>query len=147
MLQPQILVVGVGNPYRHDDGIGIEIIKILKTENNPNLVILDGGTDGLSLFDQLFLYERAIIIDAVFMGEISGTVKLFSPKEARSQINSDALSTHGFGLAELLKLVEEFAIKTEIKIIGVQPENTDFGEGLSDVVKNKIPHILSLIKG
>ena len=147
MLQPQILVVGVGNPYRHDDGIGIEIIKILKTENNPNLVVLDAGTDGLSLFDQLFLYERAIIIDAVFMGEISGTVKLFSPKEVRSQINSDALSTHGFGLAELLKLVEEFAIKTEIKIIGVQPENTDFGEGLSDVVKNKIPHILSLIKG
>lgn len=145
LLQSKTLIAGVGNPYRRDDGIGIEIIKILRQENNPNLVLLDGGTDGLSLFDQLSLYERAIIIDAVFMGEAPGTVKLFSSKEARTQINSDALSTHGFGLTELLKLVEEFAIRTEIKIIGIEPENIDFGEGLSELVKSKVPQILSLI--
>jgi hydrogenase maturation protease len=140
------LIAGVGNHYRGDDGIGIEIIKILREEENPNIVLFDGGTDGLSLFDQLSLYERAIIIDAVFMGEAPGTIKLFTPSEAKLHIQSDALSTHGFGLAEVLKLAEEFAIKTEIKIIGIQPESVDFGAVLSEVVKSKIPQILSLIK-
>lgn len=146
MLTSKTLIAGVGNPYRGDDGIGIEIIKILQKENNPNMVLFDGGTDGLSLFDQLGLYERAIIIDAVSMGETLGTVKLFTPKEARLQITGDALSTHGFGLADVLKLAEEFSVKTAIKIIGIQPENIDFGEGLTEAVKSQIPHVLALIK-
>lgn len=146
MLNYKILIAGVGNPYRRDDGIGIEIIKILQKEHHPDLALFDGGTDGFSLLDQLSLYERAIIIDAVFMGEASGAVKLFSPKDARMQIKGDALSTHGFGLAELLKLVEEFSIKTEIKIIGIEPESIDFGEGLSEQIKSKIPQIVNLVK-
>jgi hydrogenase maturation protease len=146
LLRSKTLIAGVGNPYRGDDGIGIEIIKILSKEENPNIVLLEGGIDGLSLFDQLSLYERAIIIDAVFMGETPGTIKLFTPDEAKICIQSDALSTHGFGLAEVLKLAEEFAIKTKIKIIGIQPESIDFGVALSEVMKSKIPQILSLIE-
>jgi len=142
----KILIVGIGNPYRRDDGIGIEIIKILQKENNPGLVFFDVGTDGLSLFDQLALYKRVIIIDAVFMGERPGVARLFTPAEARLKIKSDALSTHGFGLAEVLKLSEEFAVKTEIKIIGIQPEDISFGEGLSKVVECQIPKILDLVK-
>ncbi len=146
LLRSKTLIAGVGNPYRGDDGIGIEIIKILRKEENPNIVLLEGGVDGLSLFDQLSLYERAIIIDAVFMGEAPGTIKLFTPGEAKIHIQSEALSTHGFGLAEVLRLAEEFAIKTKIKIIGIQPESVDFGEGLSELVKSKIPLVLALIK-
>ena len=140
-----LLVAGVGNPYRRDDGIGIEIINILQKENNPGLVLFDGGTDGFSLFDQLVLYKCAIIVDAVLMGEHPGVVKIFTPKEAKIKIKSDALSTHGFGLAEVLKLTEEFAIETEIKIIGIQPEDISFGNGLSKVVECQIPKILDVI--
>ena len=145
-LASKTLIASAGNPYRRDDGIGLEIIKILQKESDLNVVLFDAGTDGFSLFDQLSLYELAIIIDAVFMGEQPGVIKLFTPKEARLQIKSDALSTHGFGLAEVLKLAEEFAIKTEIKIIGIQPENISFGEGLSKVVRDQIPRILDLVK-
>ncbi|MBU0743784.1 MAG: hydrogenase maturation protease [Gammaproteobacteria bacterium] len=145
MLESKVLIVGVGNPYRHDDGIGIEIIKILQQENNPQVILFDAGTDGFSLLDKLALYKRAIIIDAVYMGEKPGEVRLFTPKEARLKIKSDALSTHGFGLAEVLKLAEELGIEAEIKIIGIEPESIDFGEGLSEVVKNQIPEVLDLV--
>lgn len=145
-MNSKTLVVGVGNPFRHDDGIGLAIVKILQEENNPSMIVVDGGTDGFSLFDRLALYEHAIIIDAVFMGESPGVIKLFSSQEAKLQIKGDALSTHGFGLADVLKLTEEFGVKTIIKIIGIQPESVDFGAGLSEVVKNSIPQILELVK-
>jgi len=34
--------------------------------------------------------------------------KVFTPKDALLKINSDALSTHGFGIAELIKFIEEY---------------------------------------
>ena len=145
-MKSKILVIGVGNPFRGDDGIGSAIIKILRTENSPDFVLVDGGTDGLALLDQLAEYKKAIIIDAVQMLEAPGVVRLFVPEEARIKIKSDVLSTHGFGLAEMLKLADELNIKTKIKIIGIQPKSIDFGEGLSDEIKNQIPQILKLIK-
>jgi hydrogenase maturation protease len=145
-MKPKILVIGVGNPLRSDDGIGPAIIKILQTENNQDFALVDGGTDGLALLDQLAEYEKAIIIDAVEMLETPGVVKSFTPAEAKIKIKSDVLSTHGFGLAEMLKLVDELNIKTKIKIIGIQPQNIDFGEGLSDKIKNQISQILKLIR-
>jgi len=147
MKEKKVLISSVGNPYRRDDGVGIEVIKILESENkDPNVALFDAGTDGLSLLDQLSLYEKAVIIDAVSMNEPPGEVKLFFPEEAKIKITRDALSTHGFGLAEVLKLADELNIKTEIKIVGIEPEDIGFGEGLSDVVRDKIPFILDLIK-
>jgi hydrogenase maturation protease len=140
------LVIGVGNPFRRDDGIGPEIIRILKLENKSNFDLIDGGTDGLALLDQLAGYEKAVIIDAAEMLEAPGVIKLFTPAEAKIKIKSDVLSTHGFGMAEMLKIAEELNVETKIRIIGVQPKDINFGEGLSEEIKNKIPQILDLIK-
>jgi hydrogenase maturation protease len=146
-----MLIAGVGNPYRCDDGIGVEVIKTLnityaRNQNYFGITLFDSGTDGLALFDQLSLHKRALIIDAVCMGDPPGTVKLFTPKDAKLKITSDALSTHGFGLADVLKLVDEFKLDVEIKILGIQPQNVDFGEGFSEAIKGKIPEIFDLIR-
>lgn len=37
------LVLGVGNSLRQDDGIGPEIINILRADKNKNYDVLDGG--------------------------------------------------------------------------------------------------------
>ncbi|EKE01197.1 MAG: hypothetical protein ACD_21C00194G0001 [uncultured bacterium] len=159
------LIIGVGNPLRHDDGIGPQIIKILRSmqegsspynrqqgNKNSNIVdckdltLFDGGTDGLALLDQVAEYEKVIIIDAVQMLAPPGTVKSFTPAEAKINIKSDVLSTHGFGLADMLKLAEKLDIKTKISIIGIQPKDISFGEGLSNEVQTQIPLILDLIK-
>lgn len=139
------LILGVGNPFRHDDGVGPKIIEILRSKNIQNADLLDGGTDGLALLDVLSQYQDVVIIDAVNMGAEPGTVKLFTPEEARLKIKSDTLSTHGFGIAEVIRLMQELGIKTHLQIIGVQPCDLSFGEGLSEVVKQALSEILFLI--
>lgn len=150
MHSQKIIVVGVGNPLRHDDGIGPEIIRHLSCNSSmccaKNKVdFFDAGTDALILIDAIERYNHAVIIDAVEMNAIPGTVKLFSPHEAKIKIKNDVLSTHGFGLAEVLKLFELLEISTKIKIIGIQPKDISQGLGLTEIIREKIPEILEII--
>ena len=70
-------------------------------------------------------YKYAIIVDAVCMSESPGTIKIFTPNEIKDKFKTDALSTHGFGLAEMFKLIKQLKIKTQIKIVGIEPKNID----------------------
>ena len=74
-----------------------------------------------------------------------GTIRAFSPEEVTMIVSSDALSTHGFGLAEVVSLMQSLGVKTELTIIGIQPQNIEFGMGLSDVITQTIPSILKLL--
>lgn len=146
MITDTVLILGVGNQYRRDDAVGIEVVKRLQQQKLPNAELVVGGVDGLALFDIVTNYQRAIIVDAVEMAAIPGTVKLFTPAEAKINIRGDALSTHGFGIAEVIKLLEELGIKTTIKVIGIQPEDISYGEGLTAKVNNKIPELVEMVK-
>jgi hydrogenase maturation protease len=144
------LIIGVGNPLRCDDGIGPHIIKLLLQQkatslSNHHVDLIDGGTDSFALLDIINQYPTVIIVDAVNMGAEPGTIKVFTPAEAKIKISNDALSTHGFGLAEMLKLMDELGIKTQVTIIGIQPQTITFGNTLSDKVNDKTNAILALI--
>jgi len=150
MIRSKTIVIGVGNPLRRDDGIGSAVIQkllSLKTENSKlkDVDLLDGGTDGLSLLNSIEEYSRAIIVDAVIMGVVPGTIKIFTPSEAIINVQFDALSTHGFGLAEMLKLAMQLQIETEIIVVGVQPLDIDFGHGLSEAISAMIPDLIKII--
>lgn len=142
---PKILVLGVGNIIRKDDGIGPKVIEELKKQGRLNVDLVDGGTDGLALLDLIADYDKAIIIDAIDMRLAPGTIKQFSPADAKINITHDALSTHGFGLAEVIKFMEELNITTELTIIGVQPEDITFGEGLTEKIQPALGEILNII--
>lgn len=136
------LIVGFGNTLRRDDGIGPAVIAHLRNiETNSNITMLDGGTDGFALIDYAKEYEKVIIIDAVNMDLPPGEIRVFTPEEAIINIKTDSLSTHGFGLAEVLKLLDGLELKHDLKIIGIQPEDISFGEGLSLEVMDKVSEI------
>lgn len=140
-----LLILGVGNSLRRDDGVGLAAIKLLRRKNLAGVDLLDGGIDGLSLIDVIKPYLRAIIIDAVDMRLKPGTVKLFIAQDAKITIKNDALSTHGFGLAQVLGLLEQLGCTTKIEIIGVQPQDISYGEGLTEVVAASLPEIVELV--
>ncbi len=150
MNKKETLILGVGNPLRRDDGIGPEVIRRLTsgihTYNLPaGTDLIDGGTDGLGLIEYLKEYKKVFLIDAVDMGLPPGTVKIFTPAEAVLNICTDSLSTHGFGIAELIKFSKELDINPELFIIGIQPENISIGEGLSESIEPRIKMIMELI--
>jgi hydrogenase maturation protease len=145
-VQENILIVGVGNPFRRDDGIGLAVIQKLSQEKLSGYDLKDGRTDALALIDVLSDYKYAIIVDAVCMSESPGTIKIFTPNEIKDKVKADALSTHGFGLAEMFKLIKQLKIKTQIKIVGIEPKNISYGEGLTQELTQRLEKIIQLIK-
>lgn len=143
----KVLVVGVGNRYRRDDGVGPAVIEYMQNQLEQfNADFLDGGIDPLNLIEPLSEYEQAILIDAAHMQKTPGTVACFSVADTDLHVKANVVSTHGFGLIELVNLVEQLNISPRLNIIAIQPEDISFGEGLTDTVKKQLPKIIDLVK-
>ena len=70
------LVLGLGNLVHSDDGVGVHAIHRLQRDSRvPSaVVLLDGGTQGLSLLPHISGFERLLVIDAVDVGQPAGTL-------------------------------------------------------------------------
>jgi hydrogenase maturation protease len=143
------LVLGLGNPFRGDDGVGTAVIAALKGKDQPpNVVVLDGGTPGLETVLIWQGYQRVIIVDAADMGMLPGTWKRFLPEEAVLPVGEGAMrgTLHAAGLAEALALAEALEIlPPELIFYGVQPEYTGWSTGLTEPVEAAVPALSAAI--
>ncbi|MBN2544555.1 MAG: hydrogenase maturation protease [Spirochaetes bacterium] len=140
-------ILGVGNPLRTDDGVGPEIIRILLEEKDIiNADIIDCGINVFLLFNYLEKYKNIIIVDALNFDSDPGTIKLIDINESESFDFIDALSTHGFGLKEVLNMAKKMNISNKITVVGIQAKNISYGNEMSEEIKEKIPQIVDEIK-
>jgi hydrogenase maturation protease len=130
-----LTVLGLGNPIRRDDGVGIHAIRKLAADSRlpPNIQIIDGGTLGLDLLPCLRGVSHLIALDAVDTGASPGTLSRFVDEELLGLPISK--SVHLLGFADLLgalSILED--APGSVVLLGVQPESTDWGVALSPVV-------------
>lgn len=142
-----ILILGVGNLLRKDEGVGVQVVQRLQRLPLPGGVkVLDGGTAGIGLLDLLEGYERAVIIDAADMGLEPGSVVKFRPEAATFKTPDFRLSLHSVDLNSVLELARLLGKRLpEIVIIGVQPKDIGWGTDLSIEVLAEMHHIVDLI--
>ncbi len=119
-----ILILGLGNLVHADDGLGVHAIHLLQLDPRvpPDVTLLDGGTQGLSLIPHISGFKRVLVIDAVDVGEAPGTLLRL---EGKSLDNLPGKATvHALGFADLmiaLKLLGD--APDEVVLIGVQPQS------------------------
>ena len=143
----ETLVLGLGNPWRGDDGLGPAVIRWLQVHGlPPGVVAVDGGTPGLELVLTLAgdskgcPYRRALIVDAADLGRAPGEWARFTPAQARLRADGARLSVHAAGLAEALALGEALGtLPKEVVIFGVQPTGLDWQPGLSAEAQAAVP--------
>jgi hydrogenase maturation protease len=140
------LVVGVGNPLRRDDGAGPGVVRRLASCSlPPGTALEEREADIFVILEEMHRYGRVIVVDAVDMGSTPGTTRIFAPDEAAVHIRSDTLSTHGFGIRELIAFAEELQVPAELLVAGIQAKDVSFGEGMSGEVKEKLDDLVELI--
>jgi hydrogenase maturation protease len=148
-LTTDLLVLGIGNPLRGDDGIGPRVVELLKQQGLPDGVeALDAGTAGLDL---LYLLarpaspaedapRRVIIVDAADMGLGAGQFARFTPGQVELMGASESRPSHQAGLAEVFALARALERPLlEIVIFGVQPGSLEWGAGLTPRVEAAVP--------
>jgi hydrogenase maturation protease len=130
-----LAVLGLGNPLRQDDGVGIHAVRMLSVDSRlPREVqIIDGGTLGLNLLPSLRGVSHLLALDAVDTAASPGTLSRFADKELISLPISK--SVHLLGFADILgalNLLDD--APREVVLLGMQPKSTDWGVTLSPVV-------------
>lgn len=71
-----LLIAGVGNVLRGDDGFGIEVVRRLQAEIQTDAVrVVETGIAGISLVQELMTgYAMLVVVDAVQSGRPAGTL-------------------------------------------------------------------------
>ena len=146
-MKPSVLVLGLGNPLRGDDGAGCRVIEeLMRRELPPGVELLDGGAIGLGLLDLLEGRERVILVDAAEMGRRPGEFVRFTPDDVSLVSRPDSFSFHHAGLSEALALAGALGRPLpEMVIFGVQPQKVGWGEGLSLAVETALPALADAV--
>jgi hydrogenase maturation protease len=121
-------VIGLGNEWRSDDGVGLEVARRIGGR------VLDG--EPIGIVEALAGEDEVVLIDAVSTGAAPGTLFVF-------EADSDPLpapifgasSTHALGLAEALELARTLGrLPRKVVVYGIEGESFRFGKGLSSPV-------------
>lgn len=77
----RILVAGVGNVLRGDDGFGVELAwRLAKRELPACVKVIETGIGGMSLVQELMQgYAAVLLLDAHQSGSAPGTLRLLEP--------------------------------------------------------------------
>lgn len=140
------LVLGLGNLVHSDDGVGVHAIQRLQQDSRvPSEVVLtDGGTQGLSLLPHISGFQRLLVIDAVDVGQTPGTLIRLEGKALEKLPGKPSVHQLGFeDLMVALKLLGESP--EEIVVIGVQPQSTDWSAELTPPVRESLDELLAVV--
>jgi hydrogenase maturation protease len=141
------LILGLGNDFCGDDGIGIAIAENIKADVNDCADVIISNESGLAIIDYLLGYKKAIIIDAIHTGKYQpGTVIELTVDDLRQVGNP---SPHYTGLPEIKKLSHELNLvfPNEIRIFAVEiPDTYEISEKLSQPVSRAIDDVAGGIK-
>lgn len=143
----EILLLGIGNPLRGDDGIGNAVVRAMAGEL-PSFVhsaMTSGETAGLMAAWKD--YSRVIAIDAVVTGSSPGTLFRFDAGEAALPASFFHCSTHSLGLGESIELARALGeMPKQLIVIGIEGDQFELGSGLSAKVQAAIPKAIAAIR-
>jgi len=143
---PNVIVIGVGNPFRSDDGAGPAIVRLLKGQIPPEIKCLEETGDGAELLDAWKGVECVILIDAIQSGAPPTTIYRFDARTESLPVWFSHASTHTFGVAEAIELARHMdELPPKLIVYGI--EGLDFSPGteLSPEVAEALPAISRLI--
>jgi hydrogenase maturation protease len=135
-------VIGLGNRWRCDDGVGPWIVEALQHAAHPGIEAAT-ATDGLALLDAWRGAETAVVIDALRDERPAGTVLRFDALRDPLPRGSN-YSSHGFGLADAIELARSLdLLPRQLQLIAIQGDCFDNGCGLSPAVNAAARRILA----
>ena len=141
-------IVGIGNNLLTDDGAGIHALRKVALDNaDKDLACIDGGTVGLALLDRLANLDGLIALDAMILGKAPGSVTVLQGEDMDTHLRNQRGSVHEVGLSDLLDALRLRGELPEHRaLIGIEPENMDWGTEPTAPVAAAVPEAAALAR-
>jgi hydrogenase maturation protease len=143
----RIVVLGVGNILLTDEGVGVRAIEKLQLDYDlpPEVVVIDGGTTGMEMLEDLSNADHIIIIDAVRSGNAPASIVRLVDEQVPVFFKTK-LSPHQIGLSDVLATLEFIGEQPGgVTVIGVEPVSLETAMALSPQVEARLPEVVELV--
>lgn len=142
----KLIILGVGNELKSDDGVGPFIIKNLMAEDieSDRLLLIDSGTVPENFTGKIRKENpsHVIIVDACLMGCRPGDIRIVD----KDDFTNIGISTHSMSLSYFVKYLER-DMDFKIIFVGIEPETMDWGANPTENVEKAAFDFIKIIKG
>ena len=139
-----VVVIGIGNAYRLDDGVGLAVADDIAEQALPGIGVQSGIREPSALLDVWAGAELAIVVDATVspIGEPGRIRRLTCDAVASARTTS----SHGLDVAQALELGNALHRNPfRVVIYTVDVVDTGYGVGLTPVVAASVTAVAAAI--
>ncbi|MCW4010687.1 MAG: hydrogenase 3 maturation endopeptidase HyCI [Candidatus Bathyarchaeota archaeon] len=138
-----VVVAGIGNDIRMDDFVGVKIVQDLQGKVSSKVHLIECETVPESFMDEIVELKpsHVLLVDAALLGLNPGEIRLY---DSAKVVNMPTISTHMLPLRMFCDYITQMA-QAKLTLLLVEPKETDFGEGLSDVVAESAGRIVDFL--
>lgn len=141
----RVVVIGVGNPYRGDDAVGLAVAARLRDRVPARVEVLECEQEPSRLLDAWEGADVALVVDAA-AGGAPGSVHRFDAIRERVPARVFRSSTHAFGVGEAIELGRALGrLPRSLVLYGVDGASFAAGEGLSRPVAGAVDLVVEAV--
>lgn len=152
----RVLIAGMGNILRGDDGFGVAVARELESRDLPAHVdVAEVGISGMSMAQELLdEYDGFVLVDAMERGDEPGTIHVERAEGpdldqyTKREMGGFVADMHQTDPAKVLVLGEALGVLPDPTIlVGCEPLATDdLEDQLSEAVQEAIPQAVETIE-
>lgn len=145
-MRSEALIIGIGNEYRGDDGIGLLVARRLRETLSGPVKIVEQSGEGAALMDAWKDFQNVVLIDAVQSGAEPGTIFRFEAHQRSIPAQFFHYSTHVFSVAEAIELARALnQLPLRLIVYGVEGKNFAASVELSPEVDKITPEVVERV--
>ena len=136
------LVIGIGTEERSDDGIGLDVARSLRDRPSLGADVVEGPGDLLRLLEEWDGRRYVVLVDGMRSGAPPGTVQRWDQTQLGEFPATPAVSTHGFGLGDVLRMAHDLGrLPPTLVIFGIEVKITAPGRQRSAACRAAIDRV------
>jgi hydrogenase maturation protease len=143
-----VVVIGVGNALRGDDGAGLEVVRSLASRARALAIeVLEQEGEALGLLEQWDGAVAAVLVDAIHSDAQPGTIhRVDASAEPVPDGLQSSSSTHAVGVGEAVELARTLGRLPAATILyGIEGARFDTGSPVSAEVRAAIPTLAETV--
>jgi hydrogenase maturation protease len=141
------LLIGVGNEFRSDDGVGIIVARAIRKKQFSSIIVKEESGEGAALMEAWQGFQHVIIVDAVSSGAKSGTLFRIDGNRETVPKKFFHYSTHAFSVSEAIELARTMnMLPPKLVLYGIEGINFAAGIAISLLVQQAALQIIEQIE-
>jgi hydrogenase maturation protease len=144
-LSPGITLIGVGNPWRRDDGVGWAVVAAAGRRLGHSVAIVEADGEPSRLIDAWTDADLAVAVDGVTSGAKPGTIHVWHG-DAELRRGSRSNGSHSLGLADAIALGRAVQrLPRQLVVVGIEVQETSNGDELSPPLVGRVEQAADLV--